>query len=76
MLKLKKRPPDWNRLHAALRSAYSAAGAVRMVAAVDNHADRKEHICRKLGVVSLADVARIAAAVQGRQARKSGGSTP
>lgn len=60
MLKLKKRTPDWNRLHAALRSTYSAAGAVRMVAAVDNHSDRKETICRRLGVVSLADVSRIA----------------
>jgi len=67
MLKLKRRPPDWTRLHSALRSAYASAGASRMVAAVDNHSDRKEHICRKLGVVSLADVARILAALPRRQ---------
>lgn len=63
-MKLKKRPPDWGRLHAALRSTYAAAGASRMVAAVDNHADRKETICRRLGVVSLADVSRIAGSLQ------------
>ncbi len=59
MLKPRKRQPDWGRLHASLGHAYSAAGATRMKAVVDNHSDRKESICRKLGVVSGADVARI-----------------
>lgn len=66
MLKLKKRPPDWGKLHSSLQNVYSAAGAVRMRAAVDNHSDRKELICRRLGVVSLADVSRIAAGLADR----------
>ncbi len=60
MLKPRKRPPDWGKLHASLGHAYSAAGAVRMKAVVDNQSDKKESICRRLGVVSSADVVRIA----------------
>lgn len=66
MLKLKKRPPDWNKLHSSLRNVYSAAGAGRMQAAVENHSDRKELICRRLGVVSSADLSRIASSLADR----------
>ncbi len=66
MLKLKKRPPDWGKLHSALQNVYSAAGAPRMRAAVDSHSDKKEAICRRLGVVSMADISRISAALAGR----------
>ncbi len=65
-MKLKKRPPDWGKLHFALQNVYSAAGAVRMRAAVDSHSDRKELICRRLGVVSMADVSRISASISAR----------
>ncbi len=61
MLKPRRRAPDWGRLHSSLRNTYAAAGAVRMTAVVDNNSDRKESICRRLGVISDADVSRIAA---------------
>jgi hypothetical protein len=66
MLKQKKRTPDWGKLHSALQNVYSAAGAVRMRAAVDSHSDKKELICRRLGVVSMADVSRISAHLASR----------
>lgn len=61
MLKRRSPAPDWNRLHSSLRDVYSSAGARRMTAVVDNHGDKKETICRRLGVISQADVSRIAA---------------
>lgn len=60
MLNRRRRPPDWGRLHSSLRDTYAAAGAVRMTAVVDNHSEKKESICRRLGVISDADVSRIA----------------
>lgn len=56
-----KRSPDWGSLYDGLCTAYRAAGNDRMLAAMENFRDRKETICRKLGVVSDADVARVAA---------------
>lgn len=50
---------DWDKLWKRLREVYLVAGQDRQVAVLDNHADRKEEICRKLGVVSDADVGRI-----------------
>lgn len=35
------------------------AGDARLKAVLSNHEDRREHICRKLGVVSSGDVQRI-----------------
>ncbi len=54
-----KQTPNWNQLWKQLRDVYSLVGRDRDVAVLDNHVDRKEAICRKLGVVSGADVNRI-----------------
>ncbi len=50
----------WDRL----RTVYLSAGKKRQVAVLDNHRNRKELICRKLGVVSDADVNRISASLK------------
>jgi len=54
----------WTRLvHSA-----ASAGDDRLKAALLNHEGRKEHICRRLGVICLADVDRIEAMVKSRRA--------
>jgi hypothetical protein len=50
---------EWTRLHSALRDTYSSLGLQRMVAVLDNFADKKEVICRRLGVVCNSDISRI-----------------
>ena len=70
MLKPRKRPPDWGKLHSALVDVYASAGAKRMKAAVENHSDKKEQICRRLGVVSNADVSRVAAELRRSKIRE------
>lgn len=51
---------DWARLYARLEAVLSATGQDRRQAALKNHVDQKELICRKFGVVCEADVDRIA----------------
>jgi hypothetical protein len=51
--------PQWEKLWKRLRDVYVLAGKDRHVAVLDNHSNRKEAICRKLGVVSDADISRI-----------------
>jgi hypothetical protein len=48
-------------------------GDARLRAVLTNHEDRREYICRKLGVVSDGDIHRIRAA---RQSRNDRGKTP
>ncbi len=72
MLKRRRPSPDWNRLHSNLRDVYASAGAGRMTAVVDNHGDKKETICRRLGVISPADLSRIAAGLKRSKIRESG----
>jgi len=60
----RKARPDWPGLHAKLRVVYSVGSLPRMVAALDNFRDRKESICRRLGVICEADVSRISAGIK------------
>lgn len=57
---------SWPALWESLRRTYEAAGLPRKVAVLDNHRDSKEAICRRLGVVSEADVARVAESLRRR----------
>ncbi len=57
--KQEKRPPNWSKLYDQLRSVLAESGNARKLAALDNHSDRKETFCRKMGVVCSADVGRI-----------------
>lgn len=59
------RGPDFRALWDRLVAAASASGDGRMRAALVNNEGRKEWICRRLGVVSDADVARVAASMRG-----------
>lgn len=59
-----QRKSDWNALFESLRSVYRKADQQRMVAALDNHKENREAICRKLGVVCEADVSRIASSLR------------
>jgi len=70
MLKRRSPSPDWNKLHSSLRDVYVSAGAERMTAVVDNHREKKETICRQLGVISPADVARVARELRRSEIRK------
>jgi len=58
-MKMARARSDFRQLWTRLRSVYSLAGKQRMVAVLDNHQDRKEAICRKLGVISEMDINRI-----------------
>lgn len=58
------RTPNWGHLYERLAAAYRAAGDDRTLAAMENFRDRKETICRKLGVVCDADVVRISAGLR------------
>ena len=53
----------WTRLVYAATSA----GDERFKATLMNHEGRKEGICRRLGVICLADVDRIEAVIKGRR---------
>lgn len=59
-----KAAPNFQVLWRRLRTAYLSAGKNRKVAVLDNHENRKELICRKLGVVCDADVNRISASLK------------
>lgn len=61
---------DFPRLWSRLRATYSAAGKTRKVAVLDNFRDRKEHICRRLNVVSESDVNRIAKDLESRKSER------
>lgn len=41
-----------------------------MTAVLDNHSDKKESICRRLGVISAADVSRIASELERSKIRE------
>jgi hypothetical protein len=45
-------------------------GDPRLRAVLTNHEDRREYICRKMGVVSSGDIERLRAARQGRKGRR------
>jgi hypothetical protein len=57
--KKKKPPPNWDLLFHRLSEVYIAAGQKRKKSVLDNHTDKKERICRRLGVISEADIVRI-----------------
>lgn len=63
---LSAKKPDFQSLWTRLRAAYESAGRGRDVAVLDNFQNRKEMICRKLGVVCAADVDRVSARVAPR----------
>lgn len=52
--------PDFPVLFDRLRTVYISAGKERHTAVLDNFQNRKEAICRKLGVIRPADIERIA----------------
>lgn len=52
---------NWNSLWERLRDLYYIAEKPRYAAVLENFRNSKEHICRKMGVVSHADIARVAA---------------
>ena len=54
-----KKAPNWNELYTRLKNIYSQFGYNRKVAVLDNYQHQKEKICRKLGVISNADLSRI-----------------
>jgi hypothetical protein len=58
---------NFSALWTSLLAAAGRTGDERLKAVLMNHESRKEHICRRLGVVSAADVRRMEAA---RAARK------
>lgn len=58
--------PDFRSLWDKLVASAAASGDSRMTAALLNHEGRKEVICRKLGVVGDADVARVAKSMRPR----------
>jgi len=60
----RKAAPDFRALWARLRTVYHSSGMVRKVAVLDNHKDKKETICKKLGVVCGADIDRISASLR------------
>jgi hypothetical protein len=59
-----KAAPNFQMLWKRLRTVYSSSGKNRNVAVLDNHEDRKEFICRRLGVVCDADINRISASLK------------
>ncbi len=66
------KPPDFNALWTAMLASAEARGDKRTAAALRNHESRKETICRKMGIVSTADVVRITSDWRGpRSARRT-----
>lgn len=59
MRRLKAARPNFEALWTMLLSAAVQGGNDRFTATIKNHSERKEYICRKLGVVCAVDVARI-----------------
>lgn len=58
---------DFQRLWLNLKSVAEAAGQDRLAAVLTNHERNPEYILRRLGVVSDADVGRIAASLKPRK---------
>ena len=52
---------DFSLLYRHLLAEAKSSGNVRLKNTLDNNESRKEYICRKLGVVTPADVVRISA---------------
>jgi hypothetical protein len=50
---------NWTILYDQLRTLYRSYNLDRKVAILDNHTNKKEIICRKLGVVCASDIGRI-----------------
>jgi hypothetical protein len=56
---VKRKKVDWNRLWMAAKTVFETSGRDRQRAVLENFKDQKEEICRVLGIVSEADLARI-----------------
>ena len=50
---------NWDDLFSRLNEVYTMYGQNRQKAVLNNHKNKKEMICRKLGVVSESDIVRI-----------------
>lgn len=59
--------PNFQALWTRLAYVAEEVGDPRLRAVLKNHEDRREYICRKLGVVSEADVQRIRDQREGRR---------
>jgi hypothetical protein len=55
---------NWNELWRKVRDIYSLADKTRSVSVLDNFKNHKENICRRMGIVSDADVARLLSRVK------------
>lgn len=55
---------DFRALWDKLVAAASASGDTRLLATLTNNEGRKEWICRRLGIVSDADVARVSSSMR------------
>jgi hypothetical protein len=51
---------NWNELWKRLRDVYYVAEKPRHVAVLENFKNSKESICRRMGIISDADIARVA----------------
>ena len=54
-----KKAVNWTKLWRDLRTSFLLYGKPRQAAVLDNFRESKEKICRRLGVVTPADVSRI-----------------
>lgn len=61
--------PNFQALWVRLAHIAEEVGDSRLRAVLKNHEDRREYICRKLGVVTEADVQRIRSQREARKAR-------
>ncbi len=59
--------PNFQALWTRLASVAEEVGDSRLHALLKNHEDRREYICRRLGVVTEADVQRIRAQREARR---------
>lgn len=59
--------PNFSALWTRMVHLAEEAGDSRLQAVLANHADRRERICRKLGVVSAGDIQRIREHREGRR---------
>lgn len=50
---------NWNELWRKLRDVFLSADKPRSVSVLDNFRDSKESICRRMGIVSDADIIRM-----------------
>ena len=58
---------DFSLLYRHLLAEAKSSGSMRLKNTLDNNESRKEYICRKLGVVSPADVVRISATLKSKK---------